>query len=95
VPDLAEEDFEVVAQAAARLSCVDDRFAEFAESVGVEVGPLDDEEHEHLRVEIDARVARTWGLTAGDLDVLFADFSVNAVPLAYRRRLAERLVELA
>jgi hypothetical protein len=95
VPDLVEEDFDVVAQSAARLSCVDDRFVEFAESVGVEAGPLDDEDHERLRVEIDARVARTWGLTAADLDVLFADFSVSAVPLAYRRRLADRLAELS
>jgi len=95
VPDLTEEDFNIVAQAAARLSCVDDRFAEFAESVGVEAGPLNDEAHERLRVEIDARVARAWGLTIADLDVLSADFSVNAVPLAYRRRLAERLTELS
>jgi len=95
VPDLADEDLAVVAAAAARLSCIDDRFAEFAESMGVEVGSLTDDERERLRVEIDARVARGWGLTADDLDVIVADFTTDAVPVGYRRRLADRLAELS
>jgi hypothetical protein len=95
VPDLAEEDIDVVAEAAARLSCVDDRFAELAEAVGVEYGPLGDDEREMLRVEIDARVARAWALTSDDLEVLLADFTTDAVPPAYRHRLAERLAELS
>ena len=94
VPDLGDEDFEVISRSAARLSCVDDRFAEFAQSTGVETGPLDDEEYERLRVEIDARVARAWALTDADLGVLFADFSLNAVPAVYRQRFATRLAEL-
>ena len=84
----------MVAAAAARLSCADGRFAELAEHVGVETGPLGDGERERLRVEIDARVARAWSLTAEDLDVLLADFTLAAVPAGYRRRLAARLAEL-
>ena len=95
VPDLAEEDLDVVAEAAARLSCVDERFAELAGAVGVEVGSLGDDEREELRVEIDARVARAWALTSDDLEVLLADFTADAVPPAYRHRLAERLAELS
>jgi hypothetical protein len=94
VPDLADEDFEIIVRSAARLSCVDRRFAEFAEATGVEIGSLDEEERERLRVEIDARVARAWGLTAADLGVLFADFSSGAVPARYRQRFAARLAEL-
>jgi len=94
VPDLADEDFEVIARSASRLSCVDTRFAEFAQSTGVETGPLADEDYERLRVEIDARVARVWGLTDADLGVLFADFSVNAVSAGYRQHFAARLAEL-
>ena len=94
VPDLPDEDFEAIASAAARLSCVDNRFAEFAESTAVDVGTLDEAEHERLRIEIDARVARAWGLTDADLGVLFADFSLGAVPTAYRQRFAARLAEL-
>lgn len=95
VPDLSEEDFAAVSSAAARLSCVDERFSEFAESVGVEFGPLDDEERERLRVEIDARVARAWSLTPDDLEVVLSDFTPDAVPAGYRRRLLDRLRELA
>jgi hypothetical protein len=94
VPDLDDDDLAVVASAAARLSCADGRFATLAEAVGVEPGPLAGGERERLRVEIDARVARAWSLTAGDLDVLLADFTLDAVPAGYRRRLATRLAEL-
>jgi hypothetical protein len=94
VPDLDDDDLAVVAAAAARLSCADERFAELAAAVGVEAGPLGDGERERLRVEIDARVARAWSLTAADLDVLLADFTLDAVPAGYRRRLAARLAEL-
>jgi hypothetical protein len=95
VPDLDDDDLAVVAASAARLSCVDGRFAALAEAVGVEAGPLGVDERERLRVEIDARVARAWSLTAEDLDVLLADFTLDAVPRAYRRRLAGRLAELS
>jgi hypothetical protein len=95
VPDLTDEDFDNVARAAARLSCVDERFADFAQGTGVDFGPLTEDEHRRLRVEIDARVARGWGLDAGDLAVMLADFTLDAVPPAYRRALGDRLAELA
>jgi hypothetical protein len=74
---------------------VDERFSELAAAVGVEVGPLGEDQRARLRVEIDAQVARAWSLTAEDLEVLLADFTLQAVPPAYRRRLAERLAELS
>jgi hypothetical protein len=95
VPDLDERALAVVASSAARLSCVDERFSELAAAVGVEVGPLAEDQRARLRVEIDAQVARAWSLTAEDLEVLLADFTLQAVPPAYRRRLAERLAELS
>jgi hypothetical protein len=94
VPDLSDDDYDAVSTAAARLSCVDERFAEFAVSVGVDVGPLDGGEHDRLRAEIDARVSRAWNLTSNDLDVLFADFTTDAVSLDYRERVRARLREL-
>lgn len=95
VPDLDDEDYEAVAEAAARLSAVDHRFADFAEAAGVACGPLDDGERQRLRIEIDARVARGWGLDADDLSVLFEDFTARAVPPAYREALTARLGELS
>ena len=71
------------------------RFADFAAATGVEVGPLDADERDRLRAEIDARVARAWGLDADDLETIFADFTLDAVPEAYRQRVRERFAELA
>lgn len=95
VPELGDEDFDAVVRAAARLSTPDDRFADFAAATGVEVGPLDPDERDELRAEIDARVARAWGLTAGELEVVFADFTLDAVPEDYRQLVRDRLAALS
>ncbi len=94
VPTLSEVDYNAIAEAAACLSAVDDRFADFAAAVGVECGPLDSAERQRLRVEIDARVARAWNLTVGDMEVIFRDFTEDAVTPAYRAAVVERLGEL-
>ena len=95
VPSLADEDYTEIARAAARISAVDDRFADFARETGVECDLLSDAERAALRVEIDARVARSWDLTPDDLQVIYDDFTTNAVPPAYRTHLTRRLQELA
>jgi hypothetical protein len=94
VPDLEDEDYADIARAAARLSAVDDRFADFARAAGVDVGPLIPHQHERLRIEIDSRVARAWDLDADDLVVMFSDFTNDAVSSDYRTAVIERLNEL-
>jgi hypothetical protein len=94
LPSLNDPTFQVLAEHGGRLSCVDERFAAFAESVGVEHGPLDPEQRERLLVEVDALVGRAWGLTVDDLEVIFADFTFDAVGQAYRERLRIRLKDL-
>lgn len=94
LPDLNDADFEAISRAAARLSAVDERFADFAAATGMECGPLSPAERTRLRVEIDARVARAWHLSAPDLDVIFRDFTESAVTPAYRAALVERLEAL-
>jgi len=95
VPNLDDADYAAVASAAARLSAVDDRFATFSEAVGVEHGELAADEREHLRIDIDARVARAWRLTRDDLETMFADFTTDAITPAYREALVARLAELS
>jgi hypothetical protein len=95
IPQLDDSTFDALAAAAARLSCPDARFADFAFATGVDVGPLDDEQREVLRIDIDARVARAWGLDAQELNVIFRDFTLDAVPAAYRERVRTRFAELA
>lgn len=94
LPDLDEETLEALATPAARLCCPDERFVEFAEATGVECGPLDAEERTELRVEIDALVARAWGLTADELEIVFEDFTLDAVPEDYREVVRKRFAEL-
>jgi hypothetical protein len=95
VPELSDEVFAAIAAAAARLSTPDERFADFAAATGVDVGPLDDAERDRLRAEVDARVAHAWGLNGKDLETIFADFTLDAVPEPYRQRVRDRLAELA
>ena len=73
-----------IGQLAARLSCVDKRFADFATEAGVECGPLTDAQRHDMRTELDALVARAYGLTEDELRFIFTDFTENAVSLAYR-----------
>jgi hypothetical protein len=95
VPDLSEKEFDAVATCAARLSAVDERYADFAATAAVDLGALSEDERTRLRVEIDAHVARAWGLKAADLEVMLQDFTLDAIPFEYRSQLANRLAELS
>jgi len=77
--------WERIGKLAARLSCVDERFTEFAKAAGVEAGPLR-EDRDSLRAEIDALVAHAYGLDEADLYTIFDDFTERAVPTTYRER---------
>ena len=79
-----------IGELAARLSCVDERFAAFAEEAGVECGPLTGGEHREKRAEIDALVARAYDLTVDELQFIFTDFTENAVSTAYRQLVVEK-----
>ena len=81
---------------AGRLAAVDDRFSDWAAAVGVPVGSANDEPTKsELICELDACVARLFGLDEDDLAVIYntfhesADYSdrLNAV-LAHFRRLS-------
>lgn len=95
LPQLDDTTFESIATAAARLSCPDDRFADFARELGVEHGPLDDDQRLRLRVEIDALVAHAWKLSSEELDLVIGEFTLAAVTPDYREALRDRYAELA
>ena len=75
---------------AARLSCVDERFSDFAADAGVECGPLSEARRNDIRAEIDALVAHAYDLTADELRFIFTDFTENAVSPAYRGLVMEK-----
>lgn len=61
-----------------RLAAVDDRYAEWAEAVGVPVGSANDPEIKtELIAENDAIVAKLYGLSRDQLEVLFETFHVG------------------
>ena len=56
----------------------------------MECGVLTEAQHNDMRAEIDALVARAYGLTIDELRFMFTDFTENAVSPAYRRQLLEK-----
>ena len=85
-----------VVEIAGRLAAVDERFAEWAEEVGVPVGSANDEAvKQDLICELDACVAHLYGLDEDDLAVVYETFSEtvdysdrHAAVLAHFKRLA-------
>ena len=86
--------WEQIGSLAARLSCVDDRFADFAAEAEVECGPLTEAKRDDMRAEIDALVARAYGLTADELSFVFTDFTEKAVSTVYRERVLNKFESL-
>ena len=89
-PQLANTSWQRIGRLAARMSCVDERFADFAAEAGVECGPLTDAQRNEMRAEIDALVARAYGMTEDELRFIFTDFTENAVSSAYRKQVLEK-----
>jgi hypothetical protein len=75
-----------VVELASRLSCVDERYTDFARATGVQVASLTPEQRHDAEAEIDALVAHAYGLDERDLEVVFDDFTTKAVPEEYRER---------
>lgn len=92
LPRREDTDVDAIAERAARLSSVDERFTDFATACGVFCGPLDQDERVILEAEIDALVAKAYGLSPDDLEIVFSDFTLNAVPEAQRERVREALL---
>ena len=57
-----------------RLCAVDDRYADWAHSVGVEYGPLADDKKQEKIYELDAVVAHLYELTRDQVTVIYATF---------------------
>lgn len=83
-----------VAKLAARLACIDERFAVFARASGVASGPLDEAERSDIIAELDALAARLYRLTAEQLEIVFADFTTDAVPPARREAVRRHFARL-
>ena len=63
-----------IVELSGRLACPDERFLAWADSVGVECGPLEADEKENMIHELDAVVAHLYGLTEAELVHVFESF---------------------
>ena len=63
-----------VIELAGRLACPDERFATWAEAVGVDYGPVADDEKEEMIHELDAVVAHLYDLNEAQLIHIFETF---------------------
>jgi hypothetical protein len=68
-----------IASLAGRLSCIDDRYSEFAQRSGVDSGPLSELERKEAEAEIDGLVADAYTLGERELRTVFRDFSDRAL----------------
>ena len=73
-PDRDDPRWLRVVELAGRLACPDDRFAAWAEAVGVPCGPVVEAEKEDMIHELDAVVAQLYGLTEAQLTHIFETF---------------------
>ncbi|ELY53647.1 hypothetical protein C491_20946 [Natronococcus amylolyticus DSM 10524] len=60
-----------------RLAAIDDRYEDWANEIGVDYGPLDDDEKQEKIHELDAVVAHLYGLSRENLQVVFETFHDN------------------
>ncbi|MDB2274849.1 hypothetical protein PM022_09845 [Halorubrum ezzemoulense] len=63
-----------VIELSGRLAAVDQRYADWADTVGVEFGSLDEEVKQEKIYELDAVVAHLYGLTREHVEVIFETF---------------------
>jgi hypothetical protein len=66
-----------VVELAGHLAAVDDRYADWADAVGVDYGPLPESEKQAKIHELDAVVAHLYGLTREHVEVIFETFHAN------------------
>jgi hypothetical protein len=76
VPRPGREDSlrERIVELSGRLAAVDDRYANWADTVGVDYGPLDEDTKQEKIYELDAVVAHLYGLTREHVKVIFETF---------------------
>jgi hypothetical protein len=77
-----------VVELAGRLACVDERYAGFAQAVGVEIVPLTSDERSAMIAELDAVVALLYGLERAELELMFEDFPTTVAGVSPGRRAA-------
>ncbi|HUY24743.1 MAG TPA: hypothetical protein VMV09_05500, partial [Candidatus Saccharimonadales bacterium] len=75
-----------VVELVGRLACPDERFADFARTLGVKHGALSAETKAEMIAELDATVALLYGCSAGDVRLMLEDFPTTEAGVSGVRR---------
>jgi hypothetical protein len=73
-PERSDKQWQRVVALAGRLASPDERFASWAKAVGVKHGPMPEDEKQDMIAELDAVVARLYGLSEAQLVHVFETF---------------------
>jgi hypothetical protein len=87
-PPLDDHRWARVVELSGRLAAIDDRYAEFATAVGVEIGSLGSPAKAAAIAELDAVVAHLYGLDRAELELMFDDFPATEAGVPPGRRTA-------
>ena len=87
-PGRSDDRWSRVVELSARLSCIDDRYSEFLERVGVAFRPATDDEKAEMVAELDAVVSHLYGITRDELEAVFNDFPATRAGVSPGRRAA-------
>lgn len=63
-----------ITELAGRLAAIDERYTEWARAIGVDYGPVPEDQAEDMKAELDACVARLFGLDEQQIRDLYATF---------------------
>ena len=87
-PGRSDPRWQRLVRLAARLASVDGRYETFAQSTGVNFGPLDDTEKDAMVAELDAVAAHLFGVSRTDVELMFEDFPSSEAGVSPGRRAA-------
>jgi hypothetical protein len=81
MPDLSLADGRAtrIAELAARLNAINDRYTSWSDRVGVAPSVMTDDQRLAQRAELEAEVAGAYGVAEDDLEVIFSDFTERAL----------------
>ena len=66
--------FKEIVKTAGKLSCIDKRYEELANKIGIKIIKIDEKEKNDLICYLDALVSKAYNLTIEDVEVIFKSF---------------------
>lgn len=66
--------FKEIVKISAKLSCIDERYQDFADTVGIKISSLSEKDKNDLIYYLDALVCKSYNLTSNDIELIYKSF---------------------